>query len=142
MEKPVILVVEDNEIQRKVINLLAHEYGFQAVLAASCAEACDAFTVGGDIYSLILMDFRLPDSDGSECAARIRQIETNSRKVPIVAMTGYISIRDHEKCLAAGFDDCLIKPFSSKEFRAMVEKWIAPQQDNVLTMPKRADDRT
>jgi CheY-like chemotaxis protein len=143
MEKPVILVVEDNEIQRKVINLLAHEYGYQAVLAGSCAEACDAFTVGGDIYKLVLMDFRLPDANGTECSLRIREMEkAENRKVPIVAMTGYVGINDRQRCVEAGFDDCLIKPFSSTEFRMMVEKWIGRDTGNLVIMPRRADGST
>lgn len=132
MDKPIILVVEDNEVQRKVIKLLAAEFGFEPVMAATCSEALDAYAVGGDIYSLILMDLRLPDTDGNICAQHLREIKVHGkRKIPIVAMTGYVAANDKEKCNELGFDDCLIKPFSSKEFRDMVLKWT-----------KRAGERT
>lgn len=137
MDKPVILVVEDNEIQRKVIKLLASEYGFDAVLASNCAEACDAYAVGGDIYKLILMDIGLPDLDGVQCAARLRKMENSEKKkIPMVAMTGYSGEQDRARFLKKGFDDLLIKPFSSTEFRLMVEKWTAP---NFNVRPMRAE---
>lgn len=125
MDKPIILVVEDNEVQRKVIKLLASEFGFEVVLCATCHEAMDAYAVGGDIYSLILMDLRLPDVDGNVCAQNLRNIKmpTKGRKVPIVAMTGNLTLADKSACANMGFEDCLIKPFSSKEFRDMVHKW-------------------
>ena len=139
MEKPVILVVEDNEIQRKVINLLAGEFGYNAVVAATCQEACDAFSIGGDIYKLVLMDFRLPDLDGLKCTKRLREIRRNSVHVPVVAMTGYVGADDVSRCIQAGFDDCLIKPFSSREFRSMVDKWVGKGQGRLLNIvePKK-----
>jgi two-component system sensor histidine kinase/response regulator len=149
MNKPVILVVEDNEIQRKVIKLLAAEYGFDVILCAGCEDAVDAYAVGGDIYSMILMDLRLGDTDGVTCAGRIKNIKVprGRRKVPMIAMTGYVAANDRERCTAMGFDDCLIKPFSSKEFQAMILKWsrvqgITPQeaeQNNVLEWRQRRD---
>jgi CheY-like chemotaxis protein len=144
--KPIILVVEDNEIQRKVIKLLAAEYGFDVVLCAHCTEALDAYAVGGDIYSMILMDLRLPDIDGVTCAARIRQIKVphGRRKVPMIAMTGYVAADDKAKCASMGFDDCLIKPFSSKEFRDIVLKWsrqtgVPTQEHTVIEWRPRRD---
>lgn len=134
MDKPVILVVEDNEIQRKVVNLLATEFGYSAVLAATCEEACDAFAVGGDIYKLVLMDFQLPDLDGLECTKRLREIRRNTFQVPVVAMTGYVGMDDRERCINAGFDDCLIKPFSSREFKLMVDKWTGRAPGRILRM--------
>jgi two-component system sensor histidine kinase/response regulator len=136
MNKPIILVVEDNEIQRKVIKLLAAEYGFDVILCADCGEALDAYVVGGDIYSMILMDLRLPDVDGATCARHIRDIKLprGRRKVPMIAMTGYVAADDKQKCAAMGFDDCLIKPFSSKEFRDIVFKWSRPQDRNVVDL--------
>jgi CheY-like chemotaxis protein len=139
MDKPAILVVEDNDIQRKVINLLAAEYGFHATLTSTAEEACDAFAVGGDVYSLILMDFRLPDADGSQCAARLREIERpDANRVPIAVMTGYIELESRKAYTAAGFDDCLIKPFSSKDFRQLVERW-SNKDHNIVRMIQRSE---
>lgn len=137
MNKPVVLVVEDNEVQRKVISLLAAEFDFDVMLAADCQEALDAYAIGGDIYSLILMDLRLPDFDGNVCAKKISQMtNTQGKKVPIVAMTGYVSYNDRDQCMNMGFDDCLIKPFSSKEFHQIVMKWTR-KDFNVVSLEKR-----
>lgn len=141
MDQPVILVVEDNEIQRKVIKLLASEFGFEAIVCASCQEALDAYAVGGDIYSLVLMDLRLPDQDGNICTRALRNVRVKSRKyIPVIAMTGYMGSDDQRKCVELGFDDLLTKPFSSKEFRDVVLKWAKPlpkyqQEGNVYKWP-------
>lgn len=147
MSSPIILVVEDNEIQRKVIKLLAAEFGFDVILCAGCQDALDAYAVGGDIYSMILMDLRLGDTDGVTCAGNIREMKVphGRRKVPMIAMTGYVSPDDKQKSIAMGFDDCLIKPFSSKEFRDVIMKWSrqgAPQHrlgQNVIEWNFRKD---
>jgi CheY-like chemotaxis protein len=132
MNKPFVLVVEDNEIQRKVIRLLATEFGFDCVLTANCEDALKAFAAGEDRFNLVLMDLRLPDGNGEQCAAKLRQMQNGGpRKVPIVAMTGYIDVNDRQRCVEMGFDDCLIKPFSSKELRDMVSRWAKPDY-NVL----------
>lgn len=147
MDRPSVLVVEDNEIQRKVISLLAEEFGYDAVLAASCAEACDLFATATGKFRVVLMDFRLPDLNGAECSVCIRNIvrsNTNTsaptalHRLPIVAMTGYVDMHSRERCLAAGFDDCLIKPFSSRELRDVLERW-APKESNVISFATRAE---
>lgn len=126
MTQPVILVVEDNDIQRKVIKLLSNEYGFDAVLAANAVAGCDAFKQRFGEIDLVLMDLRLPDISGEEAALMIRRMERDAGRnyhIPIIAMTGFVSMDDRERCLSMGFEDCLIKPFSSMEFRSMVLKW-------------------
>lgn len=141
MDRPSVLVVEDNEIQRKVINLLAEEFGYEAVLAASCAEACDLFATTVWRFRVVLMDFRLPDLNGAECSVCIRNIvrsSTSGAPLPIVAMTGYVDMHCRERCLAAGFDDCLIKPFSSRELRDVLERW-APRESNVISFVSCAE---
>lgn len=142
MDNPVILVVEDNEIQRKVIKLLASEFGFEAIVCSNCQEALDAFIVGGDIYSLVLMDLRLPDKEGSVCTKALRSIRLKNRKsIAVIAMTGYMGNDDRRKCIELGFDDLLTKPFSSKEFRDIVLKWAKKpvpryeHQGNVFQFP-------
>jgi CheY-like chemotaxis protein len=122
MNRPCILVVEDNEIQRKVIKLLSLEYGFESVFAVNCQEALAAFMASADLYDLVLMDLRLPDGNGEECAAQLRRIR-GAKRVPIVAMTGYIDSDNKQHCTDMGLDDCLIKPFSAREFRDMVNHW-------------------
>lgn len=138
MSKPIVLIIEDNWIQRKVINVLADEYGFTPVLVSSCSEAFEALSLNIDDYAMILMDIRMPDTDGFECTNRILDLQTSRNKqIPIVAMTGVVSDNIREKCLQAGMSDFLQKPFSAKELQSIILKWARPKVDGkIVEFPK------
>lgn len=128
MDKRVILVVEDNQTQQKVIALLAEEYGFKTVLVSTGAEALDAVAASQEIFALVLMDIALPDFDGIECTARLRAMV--DRHIPIIAMSAFSAEDLRGRCLASGMDDYLEKPFNAKEFHSILIKW-ATQADPV-----------
>jgi CheY-like chemotaxis protein len=137
MAKPIVLVIEDNWVQRKVINVLADEYGFTPVLVSSCSEAFEALSLNIDDYAMILMDVRMPDTDGFECTQRILELQkSRNKRIPIVAMTGVVSDDIRKKCLAGGMSDYLQKPFSAKELQAIIIKWTKQKLDGkVLEFP-------
>jgi CheY-like chemotaxis protein len=125
MHEPVILVVEDNEIQQKVIRLLADEFGYKTVLTSSCTEALDVMEQSQEV-SMILLDMRMPIIDGQECLGLIREKEAQrGKRTPVIAMTAHALSGDGEKYLSIGMDDYLAKPFSAAEFKAKVEQWFA-----------------
>jgi CheY-like chemotaxis protein len=126
MDKPIILVVEDNPTSQKVVSLLADEFGFKAIVVGCCAEALQAIREQ-DVYDVVLMDLRLPDIDGISCTQKLRQYIRDARHIPVIGMTGYVGPNDRQICLDAGLDDHLGKPFTAKEFRDMVLKWAKPQ---------------
>lgn len=118
-----ILIVEDNPTQQKVLAYLAKHHGFDAHIVSTGSEAISAMQKPEE-YQLLLMDWTLPDMTGLECTAAIRKWEqAGSRHVPIVAMTGHVMEGDREKCLQAGMDDYLSKPFSSSEFCDVLNRW-------------------
>jgi CheY-like chemotaxis protein len=136
MERPIVLVVEDNPTQQKVIQLLAEEYGFHVVIASDCAGAEQALRENS-VYSLILMDLKLPDTDGVTCTARLQPwVRDHERRVPVIGMSGADNAHDH--CLKNGLDDFLAKPFTAREFRNMVNKWT---ERRVYKFPEHLRDK-
>ena len=126
MNKSTVLVVEDNAVLQKVLELFAVRYGVHVKICTTGAEAVEAFN-GDDVYCLIFMDWKLPDMDGLECTRMIRELElSRGLRVPIVAMTANVLSGDKERCLEAGMDDYLPKPFSGDQFKDMLYKWLSP----------------
>jgi CheY-like chemotaxis protein len=125
--KPSILVVEDHVIEQKLLFLLAQKYGYEVQIVSSSEEALSELE-SGKLFSLILMDWKLPGTDGLTCTKRIRELEKDKGyHTPIVAITGRAMDGDKSKCLVAGMDDYMSKPFTAEEFRQMVNRWIPDQ---------------
>lgn len=123
-QQPSILLVEDDPTQQMVMRVLCEKFGFTAFIVSSASEALTAFDTCPTCYDTVLMDWKLPDLDGIECAARIREIEARTgRHTPIIAVTAYAMAGDRQKCLDGGMDDYLSKPFTSNDFRAMLLRW-------------------
>lgn len=108
------LLVEDNLVNQKLaVRLLEKEHFFVSV-AQNGKEALDALEK--DSFDLILMDVQMPEMNGFEATARIRQAEQGTgRHVPIVAMTAHAMKGDRERCLQAGMDGYVSKPIQPKE---------------------------
>jgi signal transduction histidine kinase len=116
-----ILVAEDNPVNRLVIGEQLGALGHEATLTENGREALEALAAGR--YDLLLMDCQMPELDGYETTRRIRQGESGGR-LPIVALTAHAMEGDREKCLAAGMDDYLAKPFTEKELSAALGRWL------------------
>jgi CheY-like chemotaxis protein len=136
-----VLLVEDNEVNRLVASNMLEELGCPVEVAGDGREALDALEK--NTYSLVFMDLQMPEIDGLEATRRIRRRENGNRRIPIVAMTANAMQSDREKCLAAGMDGYLAKPFSLAQVRALVEKYCgAPGQTcstSAVPMPRLAD---
>jgi CheY-like chemotaxis protein len=120
-----ILVVEDNPINRKVIEALLSKYAVKFTSVEDGQQALSLITQGTD-FDLVLMDCQMPVMDGFEATEQIRQWENDHRlpRLPIVALTAGAFENDRQSCLAAGMDDFLTKPINVKTLLAMVNKWI------------------
>ena len=105
-----VLLVEDNEINQKIVLLSLSRLVSQIDVARNGKEALEMF--GTKQYDLILMDIMMPVMDGIVATKKIREIEsTGSSHVPIIAITANALAGDRENCLAAGADDYIAKPF-------------------------------
>ncbi|MCO4772762.1 MAG: response regulator [Deltaproteobacteria bacterium] len=122
---PMVLVADDNEVNRRLIGGLLRTVGYDVRLATNGFEAVDQ--VLDDAYLLVLMDCRMPDMDGFEATARIREEEGDARRTPIIALTGDAVPGDHARFREAGMDGLLVKPISPEALRAEVRKWAGKQ---------------
>jgi PAS domain S-box-containing protein len=104
-----ILVVDDYPMFQLVATAILEQLGYQVDAAHSGNEALDA--VQSTAYDVILMDCLMPAMDGYETTHRIRQLERPGQYTPIIALTGSSREGDRERCLAAGMDDFVAKPF-------------------------------
>jgi len=113
-----ILLVEDNLINQKITLLTLKPLVHSIDTASNGKEALDRF--GTTSFDLILMDIQMPVMSGLVAAEKIRALEsTTSSHIPIIAITANAMIGDKEKCLSAGIDDYISKPFQPA---ALIEK--------------------
>jgi signal transduction histidine kinase/CheY-like chemotaxis protein len=113
-----VLLAEDNVVNQKLATRLLQKMGHRVALAANGEEAVRAHSA--DRFDVILMDVQMPEMNGFEATARIREREKNTGEhVPIVALTAHAIQGDRERCLDAGMDDYLSKPLNSS---ALIEK--------------------
>ncbi|MBN1297536.1 response regulator [bacterium] len=119
-----ILIVEDNAINQRVVTSILQKNNLQSDLVCNGAEALAAITEKQ--YDLILMDCQMPVLDGYEATRQIRIFEkqTGNRRTPVIALTAHAIKGDREKCLAAGMDDYLSKPFTPADLVSIVDKWL------------------
>ena len=118
-----ILVVEDNPLNQKLALRMLEKLGCRADLAGNGREAVSLIETGG--YDLVFMDCQMPEMDGYEASAIIRQREKDSGgRLPIIAMTAHTMAGDRDKCVEAGMDDYISKPIRKEDILQVISKWI------------------
>jgi CheY-like chemotaxis protein len=116
-----ILIAEDNVVNQRVAAGLLTKRGHQVTIVSNGREALAALQAGA--FELVLMDVQMPDMDGFEATAAIRNWErATGHHVRIVAMTAHAMKGDKERCLAAGMDGYLSKPIDQRALYAAVEQ--------------------
>ena len=119
--KPRLLLAEDNATNRNLAERMLQKLGCTVDLAGDGNEAVDA--AAKTAYDLILMDCQMPGLDGYEATERIRTAEETHR-VPVIALTAYSMEDVRQRCLDAGMDDYLSKPFRLTELRDVLQRWL------------------
>jgi len=127
-----ILLVEDNESNRRVALSMLRKFAVSVEVAVNGQEAVDRCREPGR-YDLVLMDCQMPVMDGLAATQAIRGQEQGIR-MPIVALTANALEQDRRRCLDAGMDDYLSKPFSLDGLGAVLRRWLqgggpAPTED-------------
>jgi signal transduction histidine kinase/CheY-like chemotaxis protein len=127
-----ILLVDDNSVNRLVAMRLLEKRGHTVVAAPNGREALtilDDSAIAG--FDCVLMDVQMPEMDGFECTAIIRDREQKTgARLPIIAMTAHAMKGDESRCLAAGMDGYLSKPLQPEEFFDVIERHL-----NVSSLP-------
>jgi signal transduction histidine kinase/CheY-like chemotaxis protein len=116
-----IMVAEDNLVNQRLVQRMLRLMGYEPVIVSTGLEALNALE--HDSCDLIFMDIQMPEMDGLEATQRIRQRYGESGGPKIVAMTAFALAGDKEKCLKAGMNDYLSKPFVSEQVASMIREW-------------------
>ncbi|MNR06074.1 Autoinducer 2 sensor kinase/phosphatase LuxQ [compost metagenome] len=116
-----VLLVEDNPVNQAVIEAMLRSLGFNVCVVGDGAQAIEQVKAQG--YAAVLMDCRLPIVDGYQATERIRQLPGCAR-LPIIALTANALQGDRERCLKAGMNDYLAKPFKRTDLQQILQRWL------------------
>ena len=119
-----ILVVEDNELNLKLVRDVLVHAGFDVIEARTGEEGVEL--VSTRTPELVLMDLQLPDIDGAEALRRIRASE-HGRTLPVVAVTAFAMRSDRERAFDDGFDGYIEKPISTRELPRQVAEHLTKE---------------
>ncbi len=124
-----VLLAEDNPINAEIATELLTEMGCSVVHASNGAIALEHFQA--ERFDVVLMDCQMPSMDGFEATRRIRELQgqasaatASRRRTPIIALTANALSGDRERCIGAGMDDHLGKPFVQAQLHAVLERWV------------------
>ncbi|HEY0557900.1 MAG TPA: ATP-binding protein [Thermoanaerobaculia bacterium] len=117
-----ILVAEDSLINQIVVVEQLGVMNYDVVAVNNGLEALAALESGD--FELVLMDCQMPDLDGFDATRRIREGPEKNRRIPIVALTAHAMQEDLDRCLAAGMNGYITKPFVEKDLREKLELWL------------------
>jgi two-component system, cell cycle response regulator DivK len=116
-----ILIVEDNELNMKLLRDVLEAYGYATITTAQGATSLALARENRP--DLILMDLQLPDISGFDAVRQLKDHE-ETRLIPVVAVTAFAMIGDERKALTCGCDAYLAKPILLRDFLNLVEKFI------------------
>jgi signal transduction histidine kinase/ActR/RegA family two-component response regulator len=125
-----VLIVEDNAINRRLLQMQIEKLGRPADAASDGESALDAMRQNE--YGLILMDCQMPGVDGYEATRLLREAESGKRRVPVVALTAHAGEADRARCMAAGMDDYLSKPATLNDLAGALDRWDLPFDETAV----------
>jgi two-component system, sensor histidine kinase and response regulator len=146
-----VLLAEDQPVNQDLARWILESLGCRVDVASNGQEAIDALSKA--TYDLVLMDCQMPVLDGYAATDIIRESEVQAaatlvhqgqaaRRIPIIALTAHAMQGDRERCLAAGMDDYLTKPFNLEGLRTVLKRWLAPGPSTHSKEDSPDEDRT
>jgi CheY-like chemotaxis protein len=121
-----VLLAEDGPDNQRIIGALLRKVGLEVDVAENGRIACEKAMTSksqGASYDAILMDVQMPEMDGRAAAKRLRECGWNG---PVIALTALATQEDHRKCLAAGCNDCIVKPVDRATLVSTVARHLSP----------------
>jgi osomolarity two-component system sensor histidine kinase NIK1 len=115
-----ILLVEDNLLNQRIVTFSLKKYNHEVVIANNGVEAIEQFCERK--FDVILMDIMMPVMDGLEATIKIRELESknsNEKRTPIIALTANTMDNDRDKCIAYGMDEFMAKPFDIEKLNSI-----------------------
>ncbi|MCL1818317.1 MAG: response regulator [Spirochaetaceae bacterium] len=128
-----LLVAEDHTVNQLLFRTILDKLGFSAVLVDNGRQALEK--VEKEKFDLVFMDIQMPEMNGLEATRKIREL---GYTMPIVAVTANPLQEEREKCLAAGMDGFLAKPFRVKDLVPVLKKWFPENAANSKEVPAKA----
>jgi CheY-like chemotaxis protein/HPt (histidine-containing phosphotransfer) domain-containing protein len=119
-----ILLAEDNSINRKFMTALLNKHGHRVVTAVNGQEAIDRVMEGG--LDVVLMDVQMPVMDGVSATRRIRELQNEMCRIPIIALTAHALAGDRDRCIQAGMNDYVAKPVAPGRLFSALSQWVEP----------------
>ena len=127
-----VLLVEDNKVNQKVASLSLQQLGCEVTIAENGQEGVE-LADGPIQFDLICMDINMPVMNGLQAAEAIRKLDHPNAETKIFAMTGMAFDEDKERCLQAGMDDVVTKPFDINDLRERISKIDSEEKDIALS---------
>ena len=122
-----LLLAEDNPVNQLVAVHQLRSLGCEVTAVADGQQAVE--TSAREAFDAILMDCQMPQLDGYSATRRIREREGEGHRTPIIAVTAHAFESDRQRCLDAGMDDYLAKPFRQIDLLGILERWLGPGRD-------------
>ena len=134
-----VLVAEDNPVNQEVVSAMLEHMGITVELVDNGLQAVSAYQ--GSHFDLVLMDCQMPEMDGFAATRQIREQELSSStpSIPIIALTANAMSGDRERCLEAGMNDHLAKPYDESDLRQILERWLESRHETSATRTATLD---
>ncbi|KAM7193145.1 hypothetical protein V8F33_008017, partial [Rhypophila sp. PSN 637] len=130
-QQPVLLLVEDNEINLRLLSTFVRKINYTYDTAVNGLEALTAVQVAAKPYDIIIMDITMPIMDGMEATREIRKLEHARRQKPalIIALTGLGSAASQKEAFDSGVNIFMTKPVRFKDMRKLLDEWFPPAEE-------------
>ena len=135
-----VLLVEDNPVNQQIALAMLEDTGYAVEVVENGREALDRLV--DDRFDVVLMDCQMPQMDGFEATQwlRLREAEAGAARLPVIALTANAISGDRERCLAAGMDDYLSKPFSRDALLKMLARFARGDGRSTAQAHEEAND--